>query len=119
MILAAIDTNILVYAAESGGDRVKHDTATRLLRGLAGSGRGLLPLQALSEFYAVALRKRTVLPEDAAAFMRVLAEMLPVREAVLADVNGRRPYPSRDHGVRILGRPYLVGRAARRKRAMY
>ena len=116
MILAAIDTNILVYAAESGGDRVKHDTATSLLRGLARSGRGLLPLQVLSEFYAVALRKRTVLPEDAAAFMTVLAEMLPVREAVLADVmDAVRIH--RDHGVPFWDS--LIWSVARRGGARY
>jgi predicted nucleic acid-binding protein len=116
MILAAVDTNILVYAAENGGDRLKHDIATGLLRGLAGSGRGLLPFQALSEFYAVALRKRQVLPQDATAFMTVLAEMLPVREAVLADVmDAARIH--RDHGVAFWDG--LIWSVARRGGARY
>jgi len=86
MIAAAIDTNILVYAAQHDGDRAKHDAATTLLRSLSLAQRAMLPLQALSEFYAVAARKTGISPEDIAAFMRVLAEMFPVREAVLADV---------------------------------
>jgi predicted nucleic acid-binding protein len=85
MIYAAIDTNILVYAAQRGGDRAKHATATGLLRSLSLARRGMLPLQALSEFYAVASRKAVVSLEEAAGFMTVLAEMFPVREAVLAD----------------------------------
>jgi predicted nucleic acid-binding protein len=77
---------VLIYAADRDGDPRKHEAAIDILRGLAAVGRGLLPLQALSEFYAVAIRKSRIESADAAAFMDVLAEMFPVREAVLADV---------------------------------
>lgn len=98
MILAAVDTNLLIYSAARGGDERKHLVAVKLLRELAAAGRGILPLQALSEFYAVAVRKGTVPPSEAAAYVDLLSEMFPVREASFADVQDAMRV-HRDHGV--------------------
>ena len=56
-MIAAIDTNVLIYAADRASARDKHEVAADLLNRLAVTRRGLLPLQALTEFYAVALAK--------------------------------------------------------------
>ena len=97
-MIAAIDTNVLIYAADRASDSKKHEIAARLLSDLAVARRGLLPLQALAEFYAVATRKIEVTPAEAAAFVDAFADILPVREAGLADtVDAMRVH--RDHGV--------------------
>jgi predicted nucleic acid-binding protein len=98
MIVASLDTNVLVYAAARGGDDRKHVAAAKLVRDLAESGRGLLPLQVLSEFYAVAVRKGTVAPAAAEAFVVLLGEMFPVQEALLADVQDAIRV-HREHGI--------------------
>jgi len=98
MIVAGLDTNVLIYAAARGGDDRKHFTAMKLVRELAAAGRGLLPLQALSEFYAVAVRKGTVSPAAAEAFVVLLGEMFPVRDASLADVQDAIRV-HREHGI--------------------
>lgn len=98
MIVAALDTNVLIYAAARGGDDRKHVAAVKLVRDLAAAGRGLLPLQVLSEFYAVAIRKGTVAPAAAEAFVVLLGEMFPVREASLADVHDAIRV-HREHGI--------------------
>ena len=85
-MIAAIDTNVLIYAADRASDRRKQQIAAELLKDLAVARRGLLPLQVLTEFYAVAIRRSEVTPAEAAAFVDAFAEILPVREACLADV---------------------------------
>lgn len=97
-MIAAIDTNVLIYAVDRVSDRRKHEIAADLLTKLAAARRGLLPLQALAEFYAVAIRKSEVAPTEAAAFVDAFAEVMPVREANLADaIDAMRVH--RDHGV--------------------
>ena len=97
-MIAAIDTNVLIYAADRTADSRKHEIGAKLLNDLARTGRGLLPLQALTEFYAVATRKSEVRAAEAAAFVDAFAEILPVREAGLADaVDAMRVH--REHGV--------------------
>ena len=97
-MIAAVDTNVLIYAADRASDPDKHKVAAQLLNDLAIARRGFLPLQALSEFYAVATRKIEVTPAEAAAFVDAFAEILPVREAGLADaVDAMRVH--REHGV--------------------
>ena len=49
-MIAAIDTNVLIYAADRTADSRKHEIGAKLLNDLARTGRGLLPLQALTEF---------------------------------------------------------------------
>jgi len=85
-MIVAIDTNILVYAAEASGDHQKHQRSASVIRGLATNGRGILPLQALTEFYAVAVRKDRVLSAGASAFVENLAEIMPVHAAAQADL---------------------------------
>lgn len=84
-MIAAIDTNLLIYAADRAADPRKHQIAAELLGDLAIARRGLLPLQALTEFYAVAIRKSDVAPDAAAAFVEIFATLMPVREASFAD----------------------------------
>lgn len=59
-----IDTNILIYA-DDARERQKRDRARELIRGLMGTRRGILSLQVLQEFFAVATRKLGMSAEDA------------------------------------------------------
>jgi len=86
MTIAAIDTNILIYAVDHLADRSKHEAAAELLHRLGASGRAVLPLQALSEFFVVATRKGQARPEEASDFIDSLVESFPVREPTLADL---------------------------------
>lgn len=98
MILASLDTNVLLYAADSAGDADKHRVAVDLLDRLSAAGRALLPLQALTEFYAVACRKQRVAAERAAVFVDTWGDVFPVREASFADVaDAMRVH--RQHGI--------------------
>ena len=98
MILASLDTNVLLYAADSAGNADKHRLAVDLLDRLSAASRGLLPLQALTEFYAVACRKQRVPTGRAAQFVDTWADVFPVREAVFADVaDAMRIH--REHGI--------------------
>lgn len=86
MIQAGLDTNILLYAADNAGDPDKHQRAVDLLDRISAVGRGVLALQALTEFYAVAVRKNRVRPDSAALFVDAWSVVFPIREAVFADV---------------------------------
>ncbi|MGQ9368027.1 PIN domain-containing protein [Azospirillum sp. ST 5-10] len=86
MSLAGLDTNVLLYAADNRGDADKHRTAVALLDRLSAAGRGLVVLQALTEFYAVATRTKGIPPDQASRYVEVWSDAFPVREAVLADV---------------------------------
>jgi predicted nucleic acid-binding protein len=100
MILAGLDTNILLYAADNAGDAEKHRIAVDLLGRLSAVGRGLLPLQALTEFYAVAVRKQHVPPERASLYVDTWGDVFPTREAVFADVvDAMRVH--REHGIQF------------------
>lgn len=100
MMLAGIDTNILLYAADSVGDPVKHHMAITLFDRLGASGRGVLPLQTLTEFYSVAVRKYRAPPEQAARYVDVWSDVFTVREAVFPDVTDAMRV-HRDHGVQF------------------
>lgn len=98
MILAGFDTNILLYAADRTGDSGKHGVAVNLLDRASAARRGLLPLQALAEFYTVAVRKFGAAPAAAAAYVDVWSDVFPVHAAGLADVaDAMRVH--RDHGI--------------------
>ena len=100
MILAGLDTNILLYAADNAGDAEKHRIAVDLLGRLSAVGRGLLPLQALTEFYAVAVRKQHVPLERASLYVDTWGDVFPIREAVFADVvDAMRVH--REHGIQF------------------
>jgi predicted nucleic acid-binding protein len=75
----SFDTNILVYALDTAaGD--KHVRAMELLDQAVQSDF-VLTLQALSEFFAVATRKRKVPLEDAATQINDWIELFPVVSA--------------------------------------
>ncbi|CAO3416945.1 PIN domain-containing protein [Azospirillum endophyticum] len=100
MMLAGIDANILLYAADSAGDPVKHRMAIDLLDRLGAGGRGMLPLQALTEFYSVAVRKYRAPPEQASRYIDAWSGAFPVREAAFADVTDAIRV-HRDHGIQF------------------
>jgi predicted nucleic acid-binding protein len=59
-----VDTNILVYAHDGGaGD--KHSRSVELLARLFGDQTGAISVQVLAEFYAVAVKKLGMTPEQA------------------------------------------------------
>ncbi|MBP2306168.1 PIN domain-containing protein [Azospirillum melinis] len=100
MKLAGIDTNVLLYAVDSAGDPEKHRRAVYLLDRLGAGGCGVLPLQTLTEFYSVAVRKYRASPEQASRYVDVWSAVFPIREAVFADVvDAMRIH--RDHGVQF------------------
>ncbi len=59
-----IDTNVLVYAHDAR-DPVKQARARAVIRGLMRECRGVLSLQVLQEFFAVATRKLGMEGEEA------------------------------------------------------
>lgn len=59
--MMAVDTNILVYAADAGAER-RHATAKAVLKAAILQGRLMLPLQVLGEFGHVAIRKLGIDP---------------------------------------------------------
>ena len=59
-----VDTNVLVYA-EDGRDTTKQGQARDLIRTLLLERRGVVSLQVLQEFYAVATRKLSMDGESA------------------------------------------------------
>jgi predicted nucleic acid-binding protein len=93
-----LDTNVLVYALDRrAGDR--HRLARDVI-GRAIFGDCRLTLQAVSEFYAVAVRKRMVLPAEAHAqacdwldsFATAAASAAAVRAALATAAAGRMSY---------------------------
>ena len=78
----------------------KHRIAVDLLGRLSAVGRGLLPLQALTEFYAVAVRNSTCRLSGRVSLRRHVGRCLPIREAVFADVvDAMRVH--REHGIQF------------------
>lgn len=93
-----MDANILIYAVGHGGEKHKHGLANELLDHLSAAQCGILPLHALTQFYAVAPRKDATTPTAAAAFVETMAALFPVLEAVLADtIDAMRVH--RDHNI--------------------
>jgi len=99
MVKTLIDTNVLVYAYDRS-DPWKQRRALAVLDHLAQTGDGILSMQVLVEFSAVALRKLTVTltPEQVegrvtryAEIFTVLPVTLPVVQAGLRGV--------REHGL--------------------
>jgi predicted nucleic acid-binding protein len=94
-----LDTNILVYAVETGG-REKARTAEMIVRRAVATRRCLLSLQNIGEFYHVCARKRHAPPEAAARraadygqlFAVVAPSMDEVRVALVEAAAGRFSY---------------------------
>ena len=82
-----IDTNILVYAHDPR-DRRKQERAFLVLDGLIGSGRAVLSVQCLSEFFSAATRRLPEPLEPAAAMAQVerLIRACPVLDLTPAAV---------------------------------
>jgi predicted nucleic acid-binding protein len=93
-----LDTNILVYSVD-GGAGWRQRVALRIIE-LAVLADCWLTLQSLSEFYAVATRKRMMPPERAAETARIWLDLFPVaaasgacvRTALATASTGRAPY---------------------------
>jgi predicted nucleic acid-binding protein len=94
----SLDTNILVYALDRQAGH-RHVLATRIIdQAMLGNCR--LTLQSVSEFYAVATRKRLVLRIEAAAQAQDWLEMFPtvptsvnaVRAALATAAAGQASY---------------------------
>ena len=79
-----LDTNVLVYSVD-GGAGWRQQAALQIIE-LAARADCWLTLQSLSEFYAVATRKRMMLPERAAETARIWLDLLPVATASEASV---------------------------------
>jgi len=67
----SIDTNVLIYSIDSS-DAAKQEIADGVVERLIAA-RGCMPLQCLSEFYALTTRKRLITPHQAE---RVVERML-------------------------------------------
>ncbi|QJE74394.1 PIN domain-containing protein [Aerophototrophica crusticola] len=93
-----MDTNILVYAANPTHDAGKHGIAVDILARLSLGNRGLLPMQALTEFYTVVTRKVHADPGKAKELVEVWGAVFPPRSAEMADLaDAMRVH--RDHGI--------------------
>lgn len=66
-----VDTNLLVYAHDSGAGR-KHKTSVALFTRLFEERTGVLSIQVLSEFYNAATRKLRMASEEAEEVIRDL-----------------------------------------------
>jgi predicted nucleic acid-binding protein len=81
---AGIDTNILIYASLPREGQ-KYAIARSVLEYTSLPGRGILALQALTEFYAVATRKAYSTPAQAWAYVQAWSDVIPVEPAGPSD----------------------------------
>ncbi len=76
-----LDTNILVYSFEAGGDARKRDTARHLVEQALRTGNAVIGFQVVQEFLNVALRRHGMSVADAQFYLRrvllPLCEVLP------------------------------------------
>ncbi|MFT4043856.1 MAG: PIN domain-containing protein [Gordonia sp. (in: high G+C Gram-positive bacteria)] len=81
-----VDTNVLLYAYDGGGDP-RHDRAAKLVADLGRARRGVLSVQVLQEFYVNVTRKVAVpmSPVKAQESLRVLSRW-PVHSPLASDV---------------------------------
>lgn len=84
MIKILLDTNVLVYAYDRSEPQ-KQQQAPLILDSLAFAGNGVLTMQVLAEFCAVALRKltATLTPEQVAVRVTHYAHIFPVLPVTL------------------------------------
>jgi predicted nucleic acid-binding protein len=93
----AVDTNILVYAADAGaGDR--HQEAKGLLKHVIARGALMLPLQVLGEFCHTALKKLLFEAEQVERFVIAWGAVAQVEGYGLADVRAALRAHA-DHGL--------------------
>lgn len=80
----SIDTNILIYSVDSS-DPIKHEIADKIVERLI-EVRGCLPLQCLSEFYALTTKKRLLSTEEAERVVQRMLMSLVIVPSETADV---------------------------------
>lgn len=80
----SIDTNVLIYSIDSS-DAAKQEIADRVVERLIAA-RGCMPLQCLSEFYALTTRKRLITPHQAERVVERMLMSLVIVSAEALDV---------------------------------
>jgi predicted nucleic acid-binding protein len=94
-----LDSNVLVYLVDSR-DPARQGRAREIVARAATTGRCVLSVQSLGEFYVVAVRKGLAAPAAAQAAVEDMATLFPIasptaadaRAAVAAAVAGRFSY---------------------------
>lgn len=92
MSVEFIDTNLLVYACDSGAC-TRHSKAVDLLERLGAEHSGAVSVQVLMEFYSIATRKLGVSSEEAEEIIRSLSSWIthcPRHSDVLSAVRLQR-----------------------------
>jgi len=85
LTLAAVDTNILIYALLERGPERKRDIAQALLLELSSTGNCIISTQVLKEFASVATRKFT--PKISEQELIAHLEDLQLLNVVLVDAH--------------------------------
>ena len=80
----ALDTNVLIYAIDTT-DAARHQRALEVVQLASVSGRSLLSIPNVGEFYVVATRKGHLPRDEAAAMARDWARLFRLVEPVAAD----------------------------------
>jgi predicted nucleic acid-binding protein len=80
-----LDSNVLVYLVD-GGDPARQGRARLVVERAGLTGRCVLSVQNLGEFYVVAARKRLVGPAEARLVVDDLATLFPLASPTGADV---------------------------------
>jgi predicted nucleic acid-binding protein len=83
--MIAFDTNVLVYAAE-GGSSHRHVESYRIINSARATGRVVLLLQSLVEFYHAGTRKLRIPPSTARDFIDAWRAAAPVHAYTEADL---------------------------------
>jgi len=81
----AVDTNILVYAADAGAGN-RHFDAKGVIKHVIAQGALMLPLQVLGEFCRVALKKLLFEAEQTERFVIAWSAVARVESYGLADI---------------------------------
>jgi predicted nucleic acid-binding protein len=93
----AVDTNILVYAADAGAGE-RHQKAKNALGHIIREGALMLPLQVLGEFCRVAFKKLAYEADQVERFVVAWSAVAQVESYRLADVRAALR-ASADHGL--------------------
>lgn len=95
--MIAFDANVLVHAVDSAlGSH--HETTLRLLERAARNGDGIVPTQALGEFYHVARRKIGLSSTDAWSYVQDWLEVFRTIDYGASDLPAAHA-AHRDHGL--------------------
>ena len=91
-----LDTNLLVYAVDSSGDKAKHALALRLVGQVANGG--VLSMQALTELYAVLTRKGIASASRAQAHVGAWRRAFTIATPISSDLDDAMRVHD-DHGI--------------------